>query len=286
MKDDSNPIIRFTRLALALGRDTLPDDSHPKSPRTYTQPQLLACLLIRAYLKLSYRRTADLLGVSDGLRDALGLDAAELPDHSTLQKFAGRAVTDASIDDALAALLRRVAPGPDAAAIDSTGLETGSASARYVARSGRRRRHYVKLSVAVTCGGLLPLGVAVGRGPSNDAPDAWRVLAAARRKGLRPARLIADRGYDAEWIHRLCRRGWKVPSLIPVIHRRGSPLVRGRYRHACRAAHRNMHHGRRWHVETYMSALKRTTGSSLAARTSESLDREVLIRVLAYAVRR
>jgi hypothetical protein len=284
MKDDDNPLIRFARLALAIGQDTMPAYSHPKSPRRFTQPQLLACLLLRARLKLTYRATSELIEASDGLRLALGL--GRVPDHSTLQKFAERAVTGNSVDDALAALLRRVGPGPDAAAIDSTGLETGSASAHYVARSGKRRKHYVKLSVAVTCGGLLPLGVAVGRGPSSDAPEAWPVLAAARRKGIRPARLIGDRGFDAEWIHVLCRRGWKVASLIPVIHRRGSPVVRGRYRWRSRSAHRHMEYGRRWHVETYMSALKRTTGSSLSARTDGNLDREVLVRVLAYAVRR
>jgi hypothetical protein len=284
MEPDSNPLVRFARLALAIGQDTMPAYSHAKSPRRFTQPQLLACLLLRARLKLTYRATSDLLAASDGLRAAIGL--GRVPDHSTLQKFAERAVSGNAVDDALGALLRRVGPEPDAAAIDSTGFETGSASAHYVARSGRRRRHYVKLSVAVTCGGLLPLGVAVGRGPGNDAPEAWPVLAAARRKGIRPARLIADRGYDAEWIHRLCRRGWKVPSLIPVIHRRGSPVVRGRYRSRSRSAHRHLEYGRRWHVESYMSALKRTTGSSLSARKPESLDREVLIRVLAYAVRR
>ena len=284
MKPDDNPLIRFARLALVIGQDTMPAYSHVKSPRRFTQPQLLACLLLRARLKLTYRATSDLLAASDGLRQAIGL--ARVPDHSTLQKFAERAVTGNAVDDALGALLRRVGPGPDAVAIDSTGLETGSASAHYLTRSGRRRRHYVKLTVAVTCGGLLPLGVAVGRGPSNDAPQAWPVLAAARRKGLRPARVLADRGYDAEWIHRLCRRGWKVPSLIPVIHRRGSPVVRGRYRSRSRSAHRHLEYGRRWKVETYMSGLKRTTGSSLTARTDATLDGEALVRVLAYAVRR
>lgn len=286
MKADDNPLIRFARLALAVGRDALPDYSHKKSPRRFTQPQLLACLLLRARLKLTYRAVADLLGASDGLRDALGLVGGRVPDHSTLQKFSARAVAGGTVDDALAATLRRADPGPDAAAIDSTGFETGSAGAHYIARSGRRRRHYVKLTVAVMCGSLLPLGLDVGRGPSNDAPQAWPVLAAARRKRRRPARLIADRGYDAEWIHRLCRRGWKVPSLIPVIHRRGSPTVRGRYRSLCRSAHRHREYGRRWHIETYISGLKRTTGSSLTARTAENLDREVMLRVLAYAVRR
>lgn len=284
MEADPNPLVRFARLALAVGRDTLPDYSHPKSPRRFTQPQLLACLLLRARLKLTYRATADLLAAADGLRRALGL--ARVPDHSTLQKFAERAVTARAADAALAAVLARSRVGPDAAAIDTTGFETGAASAHYVARSGRRRRHYVKLSVAVMCGSLLPLAAAVGRGPSNDAPEAWPLIAAARRKPVRPRRVIGDRGFDAEYVHRACRRGWKVPALIPVIHRRGSPVVRGRYRRACRRAHRHADYRRRWHVETYMSALKRTTGSALSARTSENLDRELLVRVMAYAVRR
>src|SRR5579884_2696388 len=112
MKESPNRLLAFARLAAAVAADELPAYSHPKSPKTFTQPQLLACLLLKAHLRQTYRGTADLLGASDGLRAALGLRRA--PDHSTLQKFAERAVTPDLIDQSLAALLARAEPPQEA----------------------------------------------------------------------------------------------------------------------------------------------------------------------------
>jgi hypothetical protein len=63
----------------------IPAHSHKFAPKTYTQPQLLACLLLKEHLRLDYRDyrgAQDLLDLSDGLRRALSLRQA--PDHSTL----------------------------------------------------------------------------------------------------------------------------------------------------------------------------------------------------------
>jgi hypothetical protein len=45
-------------------------------------------------------------------------------------------------------------------------------------------------------------------------------------------------------------------------------------------------YGRRWHVESFLSGLKRTTGSALRARGERALFAEAAVRVLAYSVRR
>jgi hypothetical protein len=45
-------------------------------------------------------------------------------------------------------------------------------------------------------------------------------------------------------------------------------------------------YGKRWMVESFISGLKRTTGSMLAARKKSSLFVEAALRVLAYAIRR
>lgn len=109
--------------------------------------------------------------------------------------------------------------GGEEAAIDTTGLETTSASAHFKARSGRQGTKYVKLSVCVMVGSMLPASVVVSGGPGNDkreAPDLLTKSATA----VRPQRLFADAGYDAEWVREYCREDWQVESFIqPVIHR-------------------------------------------------------------------
>jgi hypothetical protein len=42
--------------ALAVGRRTLPDYAHKYSPKKFTQPQLFACLVLKEFLKIDYRR--------------------------------------------------------------------------------------------------------------------------------------------------------------------------------------------------------------------------------------
>ena len=74
--------LAVARTALEAGRRALPDYSHRNSPKTFTQPQLFACLVLRQFLKLDYRGAEALLSEWRELREALGLRQA--PDHSTL----------------------------------------------------------------------------------------------------------------------------------------------------------------------------------------------------------
>jgi hypothetical protein len=83
-------LLAVPRMALELAQQVLPPYSHPKSPHQFTQPQLLACLIVKAYLRQTYRGIVELLALSDGLRQAWKLQ--RVPDHSTLQKFSQRAV--------------------------------------------------------------------------------------------------------------------------------------------------------------------------------------------------
>ena len=276
-----NRLVRVAELALATATPELPAYSCPKSPRRFTQPQLLACLVLRAYLGQTYRGIADLLAASDDLRRVLGL--ARVPDHSTLQRFADRAVTPDPVDRLLGRLVRRVGPVVGDAAMDSTGMEPTAASAHHTARSGKVREGCVKPSLVVLRGSLLPVGLVVGRGPCDDKRGAAEVLDRAARK-VRPRRLFADKGYDAEWVHEHCRDRLRVESFIPpVIHRRDGS-VGGRHR--SRMAKPPKAYGKRWHVESFMSGLERSTGSALWSVKANTLDAEAALRVLAYSIRR
>lgn len=276
-----NRLVRTAALALAVAADELPLYSCPKSPRRFTQPQLLACLVLRAYLKQTYRGIADLLAAADDLRRVLGL--ARVPDYSTLQRFADRAVTPHVIDRVLGRLVQRVGPAIQDVAMDATGMEPSHASAYYTARRGTRHKRYVKLSLVVICGCLLPLGLVVSRGPRRDTCEAQDLLNRARAKA-QPQRLFADKGYDAESIHAFCYQVWKVHSYIPAVVRRKDGGLGGHYRSQMATVPKA--YGQRWQAESFMSGLKRSTGSALTARKNNTLDAEASLRVLAYSVRR
>jgi len=64
---------RIAVLAMTLGRDYLATYGATRSRHDFTQRQLMACLILRAYLKTTYRGITDLLAGHTGLRTALGM---------------------------------------------------------------------------------------------------------------------------------------------------------------------------------------------------------------------
>lgn len=279
-----NVLLEVASLSMRTAKKYVAPYSHAKSPQKFTQQQLISCLVLRAYLKTTYRGIIEVLEASDGLRARLGL--RRLPHYSTLKKFADRSDVLHIVDCMILEIVRQFAPAAEEAAIDSTGLETTSASAHYRSRSGKARKKYVKVSVCVMAGSLLPSSVVLSWGPGNDKREAEDLLAKAMTVN-RPERVFADAGYDAEWIHTVCREDWQVESLIkPAVHR-SDGTVCGRYRSQMTPEKlKDKGYGRRWLVESFMSGLKRTTGAALNARHERSLMAEAALRVLAYALRR
>ena len=97
---EKNRLQQFTTLALAVSKRVfLPNHGSKFAPKTYTQPQLLACLLLKEYLRLDYRITQEMLELSDRLRSALQL--SRVPDHSTLWWFARHKLKPALLQAAL-----------------------------------------------------------------------------------------------------------------------------------------------------------------------------------------
>ncbi len=277
-------LVRVVSLSMSLGRKYMSSYSHQQAPKKFTQPQLFTCLILRMYLKTTYRGVIEYLEVAGELRHAMGLSS--VPHYSTLKRFADRSHIQAIVDTLLAAIISEFADGDTAVALDSTGLETTSASAHFNTRRGRKRKQYVKVSVSVTGKTMLPIGVVIDWGPRNDkaeAPELLRKTASA----IQPQTLFADAGYDAEWIHQFCRDDWGVRSWIPPAVHRKDGHIGGHYRsHMTEKALQRHGDSRRWIVESFMSGLKRTTGSALNARLESSLFTDAALRVLAYAIKR
>jgi len=245
-------------------------------------------LILRAYTKTTYRGVLEILAVSPSLRRELGLQD-KLPHYSTLAKFSGRSqvldIVDAMIQTIGQAAFRQAGPAP-AAAMDATSLETTTASAHFQCRKGGERRKWIKVSVIVLCGSLLPMSVVMDWGPTNDKCQAQCLIAKAQAVAM-PDILYADAGYDAEWVHAQCREEWGPESVIkPAVHRADGKR-NGIWRCGMSKNYlAKMRYGKRWAVETFFSGLKRTMGSMLTSRRPDQLLKEAAFRVLAYTLRR
>jgi len=279
------PLIeQVAELAMRLSRPYLADYGATRSRHDFTQRQLMSCLILRAYLRTTYRGVLDVLAASAALRQRLGL-TDKLPHYTTLQKFSARIQVLAIVQKILASIGRQ-APAEEAAAMDATGLSRTTVSDYFCSRRGRRFRRWVKVSVIVLCGSLLPLALEVALKPTHDCVQA-RALLTQAQEVARPQRLYADAGYDAEWIHKQCREQWGVESVIQAVQRRDDGKLGGKFRAKMSDRYlKKADFGRRWAVESFFSALKRTMGSALSARSQKQMVAEAAIKVLAYAIRR
>jgi hypothetical protein len=87
---------RVAEMGMVLGGKHLADYGASRSRHDFTQRQLMTCLILRAYLKTTYRGVLDLLTARPNLRQVLGL-GAKLPYFTTLQKFSARSKVLASL---------------------------------------------------------------------------------------------------------------------------------------------------------------------------------------------
>jgi Transposase DDE domain len=273
---------QMAHLALVLAARTTPSYTSLYSRKDFTQPQLLAILLLRAFLGETYRGVTRLLRASDSLRATLGL--AKVPHWTTLERTANAAGMREVLDDLLTKLVAHVGgterPLVAEAAIDSTGLESGVASGYYSKRTGKTSQ-FVKVSLAVALGWMIPCALVTSLGSSNDntqAPELVRKMAANASVKV----MYADAGYDGEPLHRLCREELGIESVIKPVPKARDGSIKTRYR----ALMTPLPDGyrRRAAVESVISAIKRTTGSRLRARSDESLRTEAAFKVVAYAV--
>jgi hypothetical protein len=286
-------------MALAIGSKVFRLYSHRCSPKTFTQPQLFACLVLKEAMKLDYRGAAALLADSFSLREAIGLK--ETPHFTTLQKASKRLLCrsrvrrllDHTITRARRAkiLRKRVA----LAAIDSSGFEAQHASRYFVKRRERggnfrekrhriTYRHFPKLAVLCDCRSHLILAAHPELGPSPDFGNLDPVFTQASGR-IHMETLLADAGYDAEWIHVFVRFAFGTRTIIPAQHGRKStsPPV-GYHRRLMGFRLNKKKYGQRWQVETVFSMIKRRLGEATGARTYHSQCRALLLKVVTHNI--
>jgi hypothetical protein len=278
---------KVAELAMELGQRHLADYGATTSRHDFTQRQLMSCLILRAYLKTTYRGVLDLLAASPNLRQRMGL-SDKLPHYTTLQKFSARSRVLAIAQKLVAEIGRAAAAKKPAqpAAMDSTGMALTSASDYFRSRKGGKVRKWVKISTMILCESLLPLGLEVELGAVNDKPHAYALVEQAQAVA-QPTYLYADAGYDSEPLHEQCREQWGVESVFKPIQRRADGKRGGRWRSKMSPEYlKASGYGQRWAVESFFSGLKRTMGGALQSRRPDQMVAEATFRVLAYALRR
>ena len=291
----SKSTLTVAREALKAGQESLPDYSHRKSPHKFTQAQLFACLVIKEFRQLDYRGIWVLLAEWSELRNILGL--AKVPHFTTLWAAGKRLLAKAKAQALLDGVLQRcrqakiLGKRTPLAAIDSTGLESRHVSTYYTRRceqhQGHQKSRYPKLSVVGDTANHVILGCVTDRGPKPDlAEGRATVQEAVSHQPL--GTLLGDPGYEAEGFHRFCREGQDIRSIIPTTDR-GRPRadgqphpVRGRYRRRMKQHFPKVLYGQRWQAETIFSMFKRNLGSALRARSYQSQNGEIRLRVLTH----
>lgn len=288
---------RILRVAHALGKRQLRTYSHRFSPKTFTQPQLFACLVLKEFMRLDYRKLSALLKDAPSLAASIDLD--RIPHFTTFQKAAVRLLVSRRVGRLLDETIRvakqhRVMRTKvSLAAIDGTGFETRHISEYFVRRRDRACKtgyqtttytRYPYANLVCDCQSHMVLAVVTGRGPGPDDPYFRPALEQTMRRS-KVGTLLADAGYDSEAAHVLAREQHGIRTIIPAT--RGRPTkkrLKGRWRQQMKTRFNRLKYGQRWQVETVNSMIKRSMDSALRARTYGSQSREIVLRVLTHNI--
>lgn len=271
--------VTVARLAYELAEQTMPRYAHPKSPHHFTQPQLVACVLLMFYLDVSYRDMEEWLLASDQVCQVLEL--ARVPDHSTLSRTFKK-LRQQDLTALNEALLKQLVVDAEAViAGDSTSFRLSQASAYFQTRRGQTYREWIKGAYAVGVASRLVLAWRSSVGSRTDF-DFLRPLKrqaapyGRKHKGRRDWLFVADAGFDAQGVTDL--------DLIPPIRRFGKlvdPLRKARA-DLVAAARLDGLFGQRWQVETVNSVIKRKFGDTIRSRSLRLQKREPLVKALLY----
>jgi len=261
MKKENKLINKVKRLLRKLGT---PRWLHHFGPKTYEFIEHFYALLIRAYCRLSYRRTKyflDLLGIKCPSKSALQYTAKKL-NANFWQK-----------------LLQATCSQSYLVAIDATGFSRENPSYYYLKRiDGKMPKVPVKLSAAFDTRKKKFCAAKVRVMPAHDIKDAKALLLHCR-----PKVLVADKAYDARWIHELCRK-LGIKPYIPV-RNWGTPRFWNMgLRMKSKKWFRERIYHRREMVESGFGSLKRKFGASVGSKSVRTIRTEIFCRLVCHNI--
>lgn len=277
-------LVRFAQVAMEVGSASLPLYSSKYSKRTFTQPQLLASLLLMRYEDWTFRELEVRLSEHSELRRALGL--SRIPDHSTLHYFLRR-LDEESLVRALEESVTRFGKPPAGGAViavDGTGLSCAAVSVFFVKRTGDTQRHYLKWLIGVEVKSRMVVAQMARRGPSHDSAQ-LRPLTQAAHAVMPLKRVLADAEFDSQRNYTFIREELGAMSVIPA--KRIRPGDRS---HGVRAEMRHNFpqelYAPRALVECVFSVVKRKLSARAPGRSLHTQRLQAFILGVAYNIYR
>ena len=285
-------------VAVEVGKEALPAYSHRFSPKVFTQAQLFACLVLKEFFKTDYRGITGILADTRSLCDAMALK--KVPHWTTLQKASRRLLRNAPVQKLLDATVARARPRRrdrrrprvKRSAVDSSGFEAHHTSHYFVRRRAKGRKDwqittyktFPKLAVLADCSSHLALAAIAERGPGPDITHFERIVCQAYPRA-RMKTLLADAGYDAEWVHEVARHELEICTIIPAgVGRPTKKAPTGYYRRLMSQRLHLTSYGQRWQAETTISMIKRRLGSAVNAKSYWSQCRALMLKAIAHNV--
>ncbi|MBU1245734.1 MAG: IS5 family transposase [Nanoarchaeota archaeon] len=260
MKKEIKLVKKVKRL---LKRLRCPRFLHRFGPKIYELYEHLLALLIRHFCKLSYRRVVkllDLFGIRCPSKSALQYTAKKLP----------TSLWNKAIELTSGGMHYIVA-------IDSTGISRTNPSYHYLRRiNGQLPKIPVKLSTAFDtrkkkfCAGKVRVL------PAHDIKDIKFLL-----KQSNPNILVADKAYDANWVHEFCFEH-NIEAHIPL-RNYGKPKHKNMsFRMMAAKKFRKRTYNRRSLAETGMFCLKQKYGSSVSSKSAKTIKADLYGRMLCH----
>jgi IS5 family transposase len=268
-------ISRFTSRAVSVAKNAVGsrgEAAAPEGGEGFADYAVVSLHCLRIYLEKSYREVLDLLSEIPHILAEIGLEADDLPHHSTLVKAFDR--LEMKIWRVLLRLSAQLHDTADHAAMDATFFDHETASKHYYRRMNYRVQT-LKTTALVDTKTQAVLDVHCTTEKRHDTQIGWQL---ALRNAGEIASLAVDKGYDWQQL----REKLREEDVRPLIkHREFRPIDC-----AHNARIDGSLYGQRALAETVFSKIKCTLGHAVRARAWYREFREIILMCAVYNIKR
>jgi len=169
--------------------------------------------------------------------------------------------------------------------VDGTGIKTTNRG-DWRSVFYERRKNWLKVNIAIDENTGELLGIDIASGPQHDSKSFEKIV-----QDVSMSVLKGDGAFDKKSIFNYCDKNKITPAIkvrkSSIPRSRGSPLrkrcVRELKELGEEAWKEKYDYGKRWLVESYFSAVKRSYGEAVKSRRSDMMVKEAMIKFLLYA---
>ncbi len=263
MKEKPKLIQKVKHLIRKAG---LPRWLHHYGPKKYEFWQHAVALIVKQECRLSYRRVAYLL-------KELGMD---IPTYSALAKMTKRV----PLNIWQRILKATIGFNLNIVAIDGSGMSRPLPSPYYYKRIDKPYPVEIplKLSIAVDTRTKKILSLRLRAKKAHDIRDAKYLI---RHLPSKPKKIVADKGYDAEWLHQFCNK-LGIKAIIPT--RNYGYAIHNMWSLRRTQNIKQKTYGRREMVESVFGSTKKKHGPSVSSFRIVTQRAEVYCRAIAHNI--